>query len=198
MHRLWKALYLAGIFAEIVLRMPHQRERGQVSVADSRVSQAERRRVGFVFLGMGLIPLVYICTRWLDRANYRWSPATSARAGGLGSIMLGAALWLFWRSHADLGRNWSPSLEIGDQHTLVTQGVYQVIRHPMYASQWLWSIAQILLLQNWIAGPASLVFFLPLYLGRVPQEEQMMLDHFGDAYRAYMDRTGRVIPWIKG
>jgi protein-S-isoprenylcysteine O-methyltransferase Ste14 len=198
MKRLWKALYLAGVLAEIALRMPYARERRQLSVADSRVSRMERGRVGLIFFGMLLIPLVYICTRWLDRADYRWSPETGTRAGGLGSILLGAALWLFWRSHADLGRNWSPSLEIADQHTLVTQGVYQSIRHPMYASQWLWSVAQILLLQNWVAGPASLVLFLPVYLGRVPQEEQMMLDHFGDAYRAYMARTGRVIPWIKG
>lgn len=39
-----------------------------------------------------------------------------------------------------------------------------------------------------------LVFLLPLYLYRVPHEEQMMLDHFGDDYRSYIKRTGRIIP----
>ena len=57
-----------------------------------------------------------------------------------------------------------------------------------------WGIAQVLLLQNWLAGPAMLVFLLPLYLYRVPHEEQMMLDHFGDDYRSYIKRTGRIIP----
>ncbi len=79
-------------------------------------------------------------------------------------------------------------------HTLVAEGVYRTIRHPMYASQMLLGVAQILLLQNWIAGPAGLLLFLPLYWVRVPREEQMMLDQFGADYRAYMARTGRILP----
>ena len=59
---------------------------------------------------------------------------------------------------------------------------------------WLRGVAQALLLQNWIAGWAGLVSFLPLYLLRVPREERMMLDKFGETYRAYMGRTGRVFP----
>ena len=64
----------------------------------------------------------------------------------------------------------------------------------MYAAHLLWALAQPLLLWNWLAGLSLLANFLPLYLVRVPQEEKMMLDSFGEAYRAYMDRTGRVIP----
>ncbi len=116
----------------------------------------------------------------------------------VGMIILAMAVWLFWRSHADLGRNWSPSLELREGHELVTEGVYRSVRHPMYASMWLWGVAQALLLQNWIAGWASLVMFMPLYLLRVPREERMMLDEFGEEYRAYMDRTGRVIPRLGG
>ncbi len=81
---------------------------------------------------------------------------------------------------------------------LVTGGVYRYIRHPMYASMWLWGIAQALLLWNWIAGWASLVLFLPLYVLRVPREERMMHEYFGDAYRTYMNRTARVIPHLGG
>jgi protein-S-isoprenylcysteine O-methyltransferase Ste14 len=103
-------------------------------------------------------------------------------------------LWLLWRSHADLGHNWSAKLSIAAEPSLVTRGVFRYIRHPMYASHVLWAIAQALLIQNWIAGLASLVVFLPLYLLRVPHEEDMMLKQFGDQYRAYMDRTGGVIP----
>jgi protein-S-isoprenylcysteine O-methyltransferase Ste14 len=116
----------------------------------------------------------------------------------VGIIILAMAVWLFWRSHADLGRNWSPSLELREGHELVTEGVYRLVRHPMYASMWLWGVAQALLLQNWIAGWVSLVMFMPLYLLRVPREERMMLDEFGEEYRAYMDRTGRVISRLGG
>ena len=52
-------------------------------------------------------------------------------------------------------------------HTIVTEGVYRFIRYLMYASIWLWGIAQTLLLQNWIAGWASIVLFMPMYVLRV-------------------------------
>jgi protein-S-isoprenylcysteine O-methyltransferase Ste14 len=126
------------------------------------------------------------------------SPARKARVGGVGTLLLAAAVWLFWRAHRDLGTNWSPSLEIGAGQTLVTKGVYHTIRHPMYASHLLWGLGQALLLHNWIAGLAGLLTFLPLYLLRLPREERMMLDHFGDAYRAYAAETGRIVPRLRG
>ncbi len=58
----------------------------------------------------------------------------------------------------------------------------------------LWGIAQALLVHNWISGLASLVIFIPVYLLRVPREERVMLNEFGDEYREYMKRTGRVLP----
>jgi protein-S-isoprenylcysteine O-methyltransferase Ste14 len=167
-------------------------------MAVDRVSGSERALLGLLSVGMGFVPAVYALTSWLDRADYRLSPGAKGRIGGIGAAILASAVWLFWRSHADLGRNWSPSLQLREEHQLVTTGVYRSIRHPMYASQWLWSVAQPLLLQNWIAGWAGLLLFLPLYLLRVPHEEQMMLERFGEAYRAYMSRTGRVVPRVEG
>ena len=87
--------------------------------------------------------------------------------------------------------NGSPTLEIFEEHVLVTNGIHGKIRHPMYASQWLWGFAQILLLQNWIAGPIG---FIPFYILRVPAGEKMMLDTFCDQYRDYVEKTGAVIP----
>lgn len=167
-------------------------------MAVDRVDGSERALLGLLFAGIGFVPAVYALTPWLDGADYRLSPGARGWIGGLGATVLAFAVWLFWRSHEDLGRNWSPSLQLREEHQLVTEGVYRPIRHPMYASQWLWSVAQPLLLQNWIAGWSGLVSFMPLYLLRVPREEQMMLDEFGEAYRAYMSRTGGVIPRFEG
>ena len=80
---------------------------------------------------------------------------------------------------------------------LVTDGIYSYIRHPIYAGLWLWAIAQPLLLQNWLAGFALLVLFTPLYFTRRPREEGLMLDYFGEEYRAYMGRTGRILPRLR-
>jgi protein-S-isoprenylcysteine O-methyltransferase Ste14 len=67
----------------------------------------------------------------------------------------------------------------------------------MYAAHLLWAIAQGLLLENWLAGWTFLVVFVPLYLLRVPKEEQLMLERFGEHYRQYMNRTGRIIPRLR-
>jgi protein-S-isoprenylcysteine O-methyltransferase Ste14 len=178
----------------MLIRFPHERQRRQTWMVVDRVSGLERLLLGLVAVGVFLLPAVYVSTSWLNWADYRLSPRATGRAGSVGTALLALAVWLFWRSHTDLGRNWSPSLQIREGHTLVTNGVYRSIRHPMYASIWLWSIAQALVLQNWIAGWASLVLFLPMYVLRVPREEQMMLEQFGEAYRMYMNQTGRVIP----
>jgi protein-S-isoprenylcysteine O-methyltransferase Ste14 len=186
----FKIVYIVAILIEMTIRVPLNRQRRQNKIVTDRVNWQEGLLLGLLFLGMFFLPLLYIFTPWLNSANYD----LPAWAGWLGVPMLGGALWVFWQSHRDLGRNWSPSLQIRQDHELVTNGIYHYIRHPMYASQWLWVIAQALLLQNWVAGVGGLILFLPLYLVRVPLEEQMMLAHFGQPYRVYMQRTGRVLP----
>ncbi|MBL7959324.1 isoprenylcysteine carboxylmethyltransferase family protein, partial [bacterium] len=126
----------------------------------------------------------------LSFADYIMPPVVS----WFGIILMPIALWLFWRSHADLGSNWSVTLEIRQGHELVTDGVYKYIRHPMYAAIWLFGLGQGLLLQNWLAGWSALLGFAIMYFIRTPQEEKMMCDFFGQAYLQYMQRTKRIFP----
>jgi protein-S-isoprenylcysteine O-methyltransferase Ste14 len=190
---LFKSAFLLSIVLQIIIRAPHNRVRQSTRIATDHVSTTEKVLIWLLFLGI-LPPVVYIFTDWLSFADYRVSEAMALWVGMVGLVFLGVALWLFWRAHRDLGRNWSPSLQLMDHHDLVTGGIYRAIRHPMYASQWLLALGQILVLQNWLAGPATLFVFAPLYFIRVPREESMMLEQFGAAYRAYMARTGRVFP----
>jgi protein-S-isoprenylcysteine O-methyltransferase Ste14 len=194
MENLSRVVYFAGLVVEIIVRAPHERQRRRIPKTDRRITRAETGLFAGLSLAMFVLPAIYSLTNWLDFANYRLSPNAKARAGSIGAPILAAAVWLFWRSHRDLGTSWSPSLEIGAHQALVTEGVYRGVRHPMYASQMLWGLAQALLLHNWIAGVGGLLAYLPLYLVRVPREERMMLDNFGDAYRAYCARTGLIVP----
>ena len=105
-------------------------------------------------------------------------------------------LWLFYRSHADLGTNWSITLEVRVQHRLITQGVYTRIRHPMYLALALYSIGQALVIPNWVAGPSNLIAFAILCVLRIRAEERMMVDEFGAEYAAYSARTKRLVPGV--
>jgi protein-S-isoprenylcysteine O-methyltransferase Ste14 len=197
MRRAFEMVYYLGMLVEMTIRLPHERQRRRTRMVLDRVDWSERSLLGLLFPGMFFIPLMYTFTSRLDWADYRLPQEARGPTGGVGTAVLTIAVWLFWRSHADLERNWSPSLQLREGHELVTGGVYRSVRHPMYASIWLWGIAQTLLLQNRIAGWAGLVLFLPLYLLRVPREERMMLNEFGEEYRAYMNRTGRIIPHLE-
>ena len=157
---------------------------------ERRITSQETALLSLLLIGGFIVPVIYAATPWLDFANY----TLPVWAGWLRVFMTAGALFVFWRAHADLGLNWSPSLEIRETHELITRGVYRVIRHPMYASQWLLVLAQPLLLQNWITGFLNLLVFIPFYLLRVKAEEQMMLDSFGAQYQEYMNNTGGVLP----
>lgn len=186
-------IYFVGIVIEMIIRAPLNRQRKAQNMTERRITSRETMILLLLFIGMFIVPILHATTGWLNFANY----TLPAWAGWLGVVILAGALFVFWRAHVDLGLNWSPSLEIREKHELITRGIYGVIRHPMYASQWLWVIAQPLLLQNWIAGWLNLLVFIPFYILRVKAEEQLMVDQFGDQYRAYMEKVGAVLPKIQ-
>lgn len=151
------------------------------------------------------ISLLVLCTVGLVFMPIVWRlgifDSVADRGQGIVPVILGtltgiAFLWLFRRSHKDLGKNWSVTLEVREGHQLVTQGVYAHVRHPMYASFLLWGVTQALLIPNWIAGPAGLVAVIALYAVRQSREEAMMRDTFGAEYDAYCARTKRLVPGI--
>ena len=186
-----KAVILAATVAMIAIRAPHGQRSRSVKVVRSRKGPLEVVLLILVSLGF-FVPLIWIASPALSFAEY----PLRAGAFAAGVVCLVAGLWLFYRSHADLGTNWSITLEVREQHRLVTQGVYSRIRHPMYSALLLYSIGQALALPNWVAGPSYLVPFVILFAFRVRAEEGMMLEQFGDEYAAYRARTERLVPGI--
>ena len=183
MANILKYVFLAGLILAEVIRFPQRarvsraRRAGQVSV--SQVKGSETLWMSLSFLGMYVLPLVFIFSNWLDFANY----SLPVWAGVLGILFLILALYINWRAQVDLSKSWSPSLEVTEGQKLVTGGIYSVLRHPIYTAMLLFSAAQVQLLHNWIAGLFGALIFLPIYVTRVPRDEQMMLEQFGDQYR---------------
>ncbi|MFC1512180.1 protein-S-isoprenylcysteine O-methyltransferase [Candidatus Latescibacterota bacterium] len=145
-------------------------------------------------LAAGVLPFFYMFGTWLDFANLPFK--TPPWFGFIGTAFFLVSIWLLHRSHADLGKLWSPTAK-PETKQLVIDGVYKQVRHPMYAAHALWGIAQALLLPNLIAGSLALILFVAVIGLRVPREEQAMLDQFGDEYRRYMKRTGRILPKLR-
>lgn len=191
----WGALvWLVALLSMFVIRTPHSlRNRANVVVA-ARKDAGEIALLAAMFLAAMLLPLLHLATGAFAFADYslpRW-------ATWVGAAAQLPFVWLFWRSHADLGRNWSPGLEVREDHGLVTNGVYARIRNPMYAAIWISSLAQPLLIQNWIAGFLVVPAFAAMWFIRVPNEEAMMQARFGEAWTRYCAGTGRLLPKRQG
>lgn len=184
------ALFFIGLVVQIVIRHHFIQRTKAEKKSVQRIDRTEKILLAAVLPAALLFPPLYCFTPLLSFADYglpggiRWT----------GAVVMVVSLWLFWRSHVDLGQNWSVSLELRQNHQLVSHGVYRSVRHPMYASIWLWGLAQGMMLANWFAGWAVIPAFAAMYLMRTPREEQLMCEAFGDEYREYARRTGRIFP----
>ena len=187
-----KLLHLLCMAGWWVIRLPFERKSKRNQVLHDGMDLREKGLLLVGFAGLGIIPLVYIATGFPAALDQRFSPLRAMA----GVAVFAAALVLFHATHKALGRNWFVTLKVRADHSLVTEGVYRYVRHPMYSAFWLWSIAQALTLQSWFAGPAGMIGFGTLYLMRVGREEAMMRDTFGAAWDAYAARTKRVIPFL--
>jgi protein-S-isoprenylcysteine O-methyltransferase Ste14 len=189
-----KIIYVLGYWiANFVIRAPHIKAHQRLPIRSNRKTRSDTT----VFLAVGtggfLIPLLYVFTPLLSFADY----SVPVWIGVTGLAILVLANWVFWKSHKDLGGNWSPTLEIRENHRLVTEGIYRRIRHPMYLSIWLLVISQTMILPNYVAGFSGLLPFAILYFLRVGREERMMIHEFGAEYEQYLHKTGRLFPRLR-
>ena len=111
---------------------------------------------------------------------------------GIGLVTIPLIAWVHWV----LGRALSKSLTIQDEHQLVTTGPYRWIRHPIYTIFIFYFLSLFLISTNLFLLIAWIIMVITLII-RIPSEEQMLLNQFGDAYREYMKTTGRLFPRLR-
>jgi protein-S-isoprenylcysteine O-methyltransferase Ste14 len=185
-------VWAIGVIAWFVIRYPYARKARRTATLRAVGWSRERILLAVATIGLFIIPVLWLATGWPRALNYDLNYASVV----VGALLYVASLWLFRRSHKDLGRQWSASLEIRESHQIVRAGVYRRIRHPMYASFWLWALAQAFLLPNAAAALSGLIAIAILFFTRIDFEERMLTEAFGDDYRAYMRETKRIIPGI--
>lgn len=107
----------------------------------------------------------------------------------LAVIMLPLLGW----AHCCLGRQYSPDLNLQEGHKIIMSGPYQFVRHPMYTILIIYMVCVSLLAANLLILIPHLIAIFLLLL-RLDNEETMLLQEFGDDYREYMFKTGRLLP----
>ncbi len=191
-NSIFKIAYFIEFLIALTIRKSNEIKFTKQEIEIQKKSISELILLVLVGIGM-LVPIGYVFSSFLDFANY----SLPDWLGWTGVILFAFAIWLLWKSHNDLGRNWAPTVAMRFEHELVTNGVYKYLRHPMYTAHLVWAIAQILILQNWIAGYSFLIAQVPFYIIRIKNEEAMMIKQFGKEYTAYMKITYRLIPKVR-
>ena len=139
--------------------------------------------------------LVYLVNpAWMAWASYDspvWLRWTGVAAGW---SLVPAAFWVF----SSLGRQVSETVLTKEHHQLVTSGPYRWIRHPLYVTGLGLFGAIGLMAANWFILLFTLIAFFGIRFAVVPIEEQALVVKFGERYRAYMIRTGALLPRFRG
>ncbi|KQT85450.1 protein-S-isoprenylcysteine O-methyltransferase [Aurantimonas sp. Leaf443] len=187
-----QGLWVLLVVGWYVIRYPFERRARKTRIAHSGRDLSERIRMAVSFTGLGILPGLFVASGLPRLGTYE----PSALQTGAGALVAALALYLFRRTHKALGRMWSVSLDIREKHKLVTTGIYERLRHPMYTAFFAMALAQALLVPSAIAGPAGLVGFGLLFAFRIGPEERMMEERFGEDYRAYKARTARILPGL--
>ncbi len=144
-------------------------------------------------LALMLSVMAYVLNpRWMRWSSLKLPWWLRWLGAGLGAASLPVAYWVF---HT-LGKNITPTVETREKHELVTGGPYRWVRHPLYTVGSSFFASPSLVAANWFMGLATVVVLVML-LVRLPKEEEKLIERFGDEYRAYMERTGRLLPRVK-
>jgi protein-S-isoprenylcysteine O-methyltransferase Ste14 len=119
---------------------------------------------------------------------------------GLWPFWLGAAvtiaglLFAVW-ARVHLGRNWSRSVTIKQDHELINTGPYAVVRHPIYTGILAGLLGTAIAISEVRGLMAFTLFFLAFWL-KYRMEEEWMRSQFGETYAAYAHRTAALVPFF--
>jgi protein-S-isoprenylcysteine O-methyltransferase Ste14 len=164
------------------------RAEGGVQLREGKVSLVVRGVLGLGYIGILLlyVPLPSILA-WAAFPVPSWLRWFGAAITAVALLLLA---WVQW----SLGKNFNTTLHLREGHTLVVGGPYRWVRHPMYTALFLLGVGFLLLAANAAVGLPLIVALPVIVVLRVGNEETMMVEQFGDEYRAYMGRTGRFLP----
>jgi len=160
----------------------------------------KKREEGIISKIAGLLGMVGFLSITAYAINPKWLAVADlsfpawARWAGVGIAFTGFAL-LQW-AQVTLGKSWSDTPRMMKEQTLITSGPYHTIRHPIYTAFILILGSTLFISSNWLIGLCWAGMTILETISRIGFEESLMIEYFGDQYREYMKKTGRLLPKV--
>ncbi len=191
-------ILLFGIFATVRI---YYRTRTRAPIKDTVEQKEGIDKIGGfegIIMSLGIIGMFIAIIIYLFAPSwFLWSQLplpTAVRIIGviIGLFSIPLLIWI----HKTLGKFYAPVLELKEEHTLIHEGPYTFVRHPMYCVFILYTISLALITINLFVMIFTLFVVIPFpFIAR--KEEKMLLNELGSEYQDYMERTGRFFPIIR-
>ena len=194
-EQVFRLILIVGLVSVCSIGIPHRLK------SQATGERLDRRQEGIFILAtlrpIGLVGWLGLLAYVIDPAWMSWSQVTLPlwlRWCGVG-VGVTAALLLTWVFRS-LGTNITDTVVTRAEHTLVTTGPYQWVRHPFYVATALAVVANSLVTANWfLALTGGLA--VALIVVRTRTEEEKLIERFDNRYREYMEYTGRFFPLLR-
>lgn len=115
---------------------------------------------------------------------------------GLGIFAIILNAWSHKTLSEKLGADFDPAMRLLKVPALVTEGPYARMRHPIYLAFLLMQTTVLFLTSNWLIGFSGLAIIISVIAIRVPEEERLLIEQFGEQYQNYMKHSGSLLPKI--
>jgi protein-S-isoprenylcysteine O-methyltransferase Ste14 len=163
--------------------------------------KAARRHESPASRAAHLVPLLIAgLLLWIDRIPgggvlfERFMPHTYLTYW-IGTLILALGLGFSVWARVYLGRNWSATVTVKEDHELIRGGPYARVRHPIYTGLLLGFIGTAIVRGEWRGVLAVVIAFAALWR-KLRLEERWMSETFGEQYRLYRERTAALIPYL--
>jgi protein-S-isoprenylcysteine O-methyltransferase Ste14 len=110
------------------------------------------------------------------------------------AVTVAGLLFAAWARQL-LGRNWSSSVAIKQDHELITAGPYTLVRHPIYTGILTGFLGNAIALSQ-VRGVIGFVLIFAVLWAKLRMEEEWMRSQFGETYATYAHRTAALVPYL--
>lgn len=165
--------------------------------ASTDATKAPRSWVGLILQGIAFMPV------WAIRRQPELSPLIDGYF--IVNIVLQvaavaiavASVWLVMAAVKELGKQWSLEARLIEGHKLVTTGVYQIVRHPIYTAMLGMLVATGIVFSHWLVLLIAVAVFIIGTRIRTVFEERLLREAFGQEFVDFEAKVPALIPFVK-
>jgi protein-S-isoprenylcysteine O-methyltransferase Ste14 len=186
---MWNILFIiitAAWILELIIHRPDSKSK--------TANQSEPvERLSLILIWISLVSTITIAAMSSHFQFYIWSSDITL---AIGLICYASGVMLRWWGIQTLGHHFSRHIKFESNHTLISNGPYHLLAHPLYFAILLCLHGICLFLSSFIGLIIVWLLVFPAILYRMKLEERAMMNQFGESYASWLRKRWRIIPFL--